>query len=248
MIVLGYESKKSHILGLTENEARVYLAALELGESTVARIARKAELKRTTASSIVDALKERGLMYASKNRGRNAYSAVSPKKFKEDFEAKQQSFDALLPELLSIANAIEHKPQIRYYEGFEGIKEAHHLTLAQKDHELLFWVSEVSLTHEHEEYWFRVYQPKRIENKIFMRAIVPNAKAPRWSKDADEKVLRKMRVDGSEHYTPRAEIILFGKRSILITSLKEQISLVIESPFLYTTLKSIFESHWRSLE
>jgi len=242
------KAKDLTFLGLTENEARVYLASLELGESTVARIARKAELKRTTTSSIVDALKERGLMYASKNRGRNVYNAVNPKKFKEDVAAKQQSLDALLPELLSIANAIEHKPKVRFYEGFEGIKEAHHLTLEQKDYELLFWVSEASLTHEHEEYWFRVYQPKRIENKIFMRAIVPDTKAPRWSQNTDEEVLRKVRVDRAEHYKPQSEVILFGSRSLLITSLKEQISLVIESPFLYATLKSIFESHWRLLE
>ena len=44
--------------GLTENEAKVYLAALELGETTVIRLAKKAGIKRPTTYLVVDSLKD----------------------------------------------------------------------------------------------------------------------------------------------------------------------------------------------
>ncbi len=55
--------------GLSENEAKVYLAALELGETSVYRLAKKSLVKRTTTYLAVETLKEKGLMnsYTSNN-------------------------------------------------------------------------------------------------------------------------------------------------------------------------------------
>ncbi|MBI2590251.1 TrmB family transcriptional regulator, partial [Candidatus Berkelbacteria bacterium] len=43
-------------LGFSENEARIYAANLELGPSTVADIARKAGVNRTTGYNILEVL------------------------------------------------------------------------------------------------------------------------------------------------------------------------------------------------
>ena len=49
-------------LGLTEKEARIYLAALELGPSTVQEIAKKTGLIRTTVYNQIKILSEKGLL------------------------------------------------------------------------------------------------------------------------------------------------------------------------------------------
>ena len=49
--------EKLEQIGLDPKEAKVYLAMLELGETTVARIAQKSKIKRTTAYDLVDSLK-----------------------------------------------------------------------------------------------------------------------------------------------------------------------------------------------
>ncbi len=49
-------------LGLTETEARVYLAGITLGPATVSSIAQKANVKRTTVYPAIRTLKKKGLM------------------------------------------------------------------------------------------------------------------------------------------------------------------------------------------
>ena len=47
-------------VGLSENEARVYLSAASLGPSTVQKITGAAGVKRTTGYSVLESLKSRG--------------------------------------------------------------------------------------------------------------------------------------------------------------------------------------------
>ena len=49
-------------IGLSEKQAGIYLAALELGETTVKEIAKKAEIKRTTIYDLLDEMIESGLI------------------------------------------------------------------------------------------------------------------------------------------------------------------------------------------
>ena len=49
-------------MGLSDNEASVYLSSLSLGPSTIQRIANNAKVKRTTVYTTIDTLKQKGLM------------------------------------------------------------------------------------------------------------------------------------------------------------------------------------------
>ena len=49
-------------IGLSENEAKVYLAMLELGPSPVLEIAAKAGINRPTAYAQIESLKKMGLV------------------------------------------------------------------------------------------------------------------------------------------------------------------------------------------
>ena len=44
-------------IGLTENEAKIYLANLSIGPATAINIAKEAGIIRTTAYSVIEALK-----------------------------------------------------------------------------------------------------------------------------------------------------------------------------------------------
>ncbi len=52
-------------LGLVGKKARFYLAALELGDETVTRVARQAGLERTPAHALVDTLLGDCALYTS---------------------------------------------------------------------------------------------------------------------------------------------------------------------------------------
>ena len=64
--------------GLTEKQAKIYLACLELGQAKVPEIAKKAEIKRTTAYGILDELVSLGLVNYSQKNKQKLYRAGNP--------------------------------------------------------------------------------------------------------------------------------------------------------------------------
>ena len=108
-------------IGLTDKEVVVYLAALELGQAPVLRIAHKAGIKRPTAYVTLDSLRERGFIEVIPKGTTTLYQAVDPEKILRGFDEKVSAFRTALPELRSIANASPGKPRVRFYEGKKGI-------------------------------------------------------------------------------------------------------------------------------
>ena len=57
-------------LGFSDNEAIIYMATLETGVAAAQDIAEKAELKRTTTYSVLEALVKRGFVLKTQNKGK----------------------------------------------------------------------------------------------------------------------------------------------------------------------------------
>lgn len=108
-------------IGLSDKESAVYLAALELGQASVLRIAQKAGVKRPTAYITLAALGEKGFVEAIPKGATTLYQAVDPEKIHERFQKKIKAFGVILPELRSILNAAPGKPRVRFYEGRKSI-------------------------------------------------------------------------------------------------------------------------------
>jgi HTH-type transcriptional regulator, sugar sensing transcriptional regulator len=240
--------KQLEQLGFNPKEAKTYLALLELGEGTLADLARKSRIKRTTLYDIVRSLKDKGLISAVRSGGRLLYSAEDPRTLDDRLREQQTVLSTALPELLSITNALPQKPKIRYYEGIEGIKEVYRDTLEYPDQELLAWVSEEAGVAFDIDFLNQVYLPGRIRKKIWVRAIVPNIPLMREFLGEDLGTLRTTRGMDHARFPLDVEINLYGRRRVALMSFREQSGLIIENESIYTTFKSIFEQQWASLE
>lgn len=75
-------------LGLTEKEAKVYLANLALGPTTILQITRGAELKRTTVYSIIESLKQKGLINIEARGFKKLFVAENPERLESILEEK----------------------------------------------------------------------------------------------------------------------------------------------------------------
>jgi sugar-specific transcriptional regulator TrmB len=67
-------------LGLSENEAKVYMAMLELGPSVVVEIARKSGINRPTTYVQIESLKKKGLVSTQAKGKKQFFIAESPDK------------------------------------------------------------------------------------------------------------------------------------------------------------------------
>jgi sugar-specific transcriptional regulator TrmB len=232
--------------GFSEKEAKVYLAVLELGEGNIAKITKKSSIKRATVYLEIEALKEKGYVSLVKRRGHNIYMAENPKRIEDRLKEKTEAINKLMPELLSIANVMEHKPKVRYFEGIEGLKEIYKDTLQYSGTEILGWYSDDRIDYFDKEFVLDYYMKKRIANRIPMRMFAIESSFMKNIHSQDNVHLRQMKIIKSDKFTFASEINLYSRDKIAIISHRENIGLIIESKKIYDTLKNIFEIMWLS--
>lgn len=116
-------------LGLSEKEAYVYVASLELGPAAVQDISHKSKVNRATTYVMIESLIDRGLMGSFVKGKKRYYTPETPERLrsilrlqKKEIEEKENELETVLPMLMALFNVEGAKPQIRYLEGPEGIK------------------------------------------------------------------------------------------------------------------------------
>jgi len=233
--------------GFSEKEAEVYLAILELGEGNIAQVARKSGIKRATVYLEIDALREKGYVSTVKRRGRSIYLAENPQRIEQRLAEKQEAISKLMPELLSIANVMEHKPKVRYFEGTEGLKEIYKDTLSQGSSEIAGWYSDDRVLHFDKSFILDYYMKKRLEKKIPMRMFAIESAFMGTMQGHDKQQLRQMKLIKPGNYAFASEINLYGTDKVAIIAHRENMGLIIESKKIFDTLKGIFEIMWGSL-
>ena len=120
------ELQKSLIqLGLTEKQATVYLACLQLGTETVLHVSKFANLKRPTVYLILDELETMGLVSRIQRERKILFKAENPEAIISQLKLKQETALAILPSLKAIHNIDPEKPTIRIHEGISGVKNVY---------------------------------------------------------------------------------------------------------------------------
>lgn len=232
------------IAGLSENEAKVYLAALELGETSVYRLAKKSGVKRTTTYLAVENLKEKGLMSESIRDNATVCYAENPKKLTERLEEKKNALEKIMPELLAFTNLIDKKPKIRYFEGKEAYKEVFSDVLKHPDSEMLgtfnekFW--------DWESYFTEYFMPKRKEKKIWARILFKDSPELRSISQKINEYLSQVRLVSSEKFHIQIEMVVYGGNKVGFVSYEEEMAIIVESQKIHDTQKSFFEVIWDS--
>ncbi len=123
-------------LGLSEKEASVYLAMLELGPTGVGEISDKAQVNRSTTYLTMEGLKKRGLISCVDDGKHVVFSPESPSRLesilnqeRENVDRKQGSLLEAMPYFMGLFNSIQGKPSVRYFEGDDGIVAAREMLM-----------------------------------------------------------------------------------------------------------------------
>ncbi len=122
--------EKLTYFGLSDKEARIYIVLLELELASVSEVAKRAEVKRSTAYVVLESLKKSGLAGVSDDRKIQRYFASSPdillniaKETTKRQEKINEALKSIVPELKSFYKDSKHKPIIKVYEGKEAAKQ-----------------------------------------------------------------------------------------------------------------------------
>lgn len=97
-------------LGLSEKEAKVYLAALELGKCPVQKISQKAGVNRATTYFIIKGMMKKGLMSSYTEGKKQFFFAEAPEKLKILFKDQELALKRKEEYLEKIITKISNLP------------------------------------------------------------------------------------------------------------------------------------------
>ena len=108
-------------MGLTRNEAAIYLALLELGSAPVSGIAERTRLNRANMYNTISSLVRKGLISHIIRNNVKHFMAAKPARLMEILREKEEKLQLMLPQLESIEK-IPEKIKVEIYEEKEGVK------------------------------------------------------------------------------------------------------------------------------
>lgn len=235
-------------LGLTEEEARMYTALLELGGGYVSVLAKHAGMHRVSAYHTLDNLVEKRLATrVSKNRAK-FYAPEHPQTLVNLQKARLATADHLLPQLLSITNSLAAKPAIRYFEGREGVQHVLDLTLESKE-ELLVCTDLAAWMQAMPEYCLH-YTTTLRQKKRRMRILTPFKAAAQdfmmqhYPTETDKLYCEIFHVNASSFPISNHIIILEDQVAILQFDGANSMGVLMESGPFATSMRSLFHLGW----
>ena len=117
--------------GLSEKEADIYLTLLTSDTASAIDISRKTTLKKSSVYIILESLVKKGLVREVTVGKRVHYEAETPdilRAFIQDkrnrFEEEAKRIETIIGELKSLEKNLGDRPEVRFYEGREAIKNA----------------------------------------------------------------------------------------------------------------------------
>lgn len=242
------DSKYLTKLGLTEKEAGVYLASLELGSASVAEIGAKAKINRTTAYDILEYLAHYGIVSHVGDTKTKHYIAEPPEslvayldKKSKEFEQRAKAVKEILPELKGVYNSIPRKPKVRFYDGDEGIIAMYEDSLTAKT-EILSWL-DTSKTYGFSAKYFEDYYKRRAAKKIHIKAIVDDSPLSRELIKRDKAEDRDSRLISKEKIAIEPECYIYENK-VSFMSLREKFGVIIESQDIAEAQRKLYALAW----
>ncbi|MBM3261149.1 hypothetical protein FJY93_01885 [Candidatus Kaiserbacteria bacterium] len=234
-----------HLLGMTDMQARTYLAALELGEGTMQALARKSGLNRTTIYTFIDELKERGYILETRRAKRRVYSAVHPERLVEMQRTRLGGLEHILPELLAINNQATNKPKVTFYEGLKGIEDVYADMLREKK-EVVSYEDMDNLKTGLPERFFNSFPKERARRDILIRSISRDTPFAREFSTKNRGLLRETKFIPAGEL--RTDISIYGDKVALMDLRGSPPSCVlIENKNLADTLRTVWKQLWDRL-
>jgi len=237
-------------IGLTDGETKVYLALLQLGESTIGPIVRESRVTKSKIYDILDRLIDKGFVGYVIRSGKKHFSASDPKMIleyidqkAEEIEKTKEEADKLIPQLSAKLATMGQRKQAEIYEGFRGVKAVREELISDmKRGDEFLVLGAPKLANEKWEAWLLDFHKRRTARGVGMR-IIYNSDAHDYGKIRKRMRFTKVRYLPNELVSPNW-IDVFNDSVMFVTILKEPIGFVIRDRTLAQSFRSYFDLMW----
>lgn len=230
-------------IGLTKGEIKIYLALLELGQTTAGPIRKKTKVQNSVVHLCLNSLIEKSLVNYVKKGRKKFYTATKPENILTFIEEKKRRVEEMIPTLLE-----KQKEQARYdvsvYEGEKGFKAVQEDLLRElrsKDEFLVLGAPKEA--QERFETYFQDFHKRRIRKRVELRII--------YKKDAKEYVAKRNRLKFTQAKYLNEKLLtpmwttVYNNKTILFVAGDIFLSIVIENKTIADNFREFFELVWK---
>lgn len=233
-------------LGLTEKEARVYVALVELGRGTAYAISKISKIKRPTTYIVLEDLRRKGLVSKVPHIKNQIFIAKDPNELFTIQEEKIRNAKRALPGLLALSSAKDHSINTYFFEGMDGMKEALEYkrnTVADKELLCIYAKSDKGL-QSIPKFYFRHNEILEKQN-TFIRGFIPNHPSLKGFRKYDNTKEKEIITLPSKSFSPNVSLEI-SDSFVKILLHKQSQAMVIESKDYSQLMKQIFELIWQA--
>lgn len=235
-------------LGLSDKEAKLYLALLEHGDMTGYELAGFMGLKPTATYYTLDELRKKGLVNKIPYTSKQVFSARDPRDVVSQMHEKVKKVESALPKLLSLAN-VSTRANVHFFEGLTGCEQAFDMmTTHAKNKKMIGFYMYKDMLSEDQMKIDAAYKNKLLNIGCTIRGLSPEAE--RLKKHVDTYSRNdniSLKYLSRELYSPETSIETVGPAT-MIASYDLGQHLVIENHELARSMRQIFELLWNSAD
>jgi sugar-specific transcriptional regulator TrmB len=233
--------------GLSANEARIYLAMLNFGHSTILAISRETEIKRPTVYITIEKLLADGLVKTIIKGKKKYYLPEEPGKLLQLLEEKRRSIENILPDLKNNYFSKNEKPKVISYEGRDGIRKIYEETIRSRT-EVLWFGSVKDVVEEFKDSYDKICREESAYSKG-SREIVNNTSFDKnYAKKTNSQKNPKsnVRVLPNAHLFSSVDNIIYDNKVAILSIKKNYYGVVIEDSGIANAYRTMFELAWKS--
>jgi sugar-specific transcriptional regulator TrmB len=233
-------------IGLSDVEAQVYLAALSAGPATVLQLSRSTDVKRTTLYSVIESLKQKGLLKTEIKGLKRRFVAAHPENLALVLEKRARDFNAFVPLLSQLYNDKANEASITYHEGLEAIKTVYEKLLKGVGRADPYLAISTEAFFEPDRPYFEKFIERRGRAYRGVRLILLDEPGAREQKKFERNFNQQIRF-----LPPGTKMdinIVITKDTLVLHQLRPPIhALVIKTPTIIESHRALFETLWERL-
>ena len=232
-------------IGLTDKEASIYLALLQVDNASVASMSQKTKIKRPTVYVVLESLLKKGLVSQVQIGKKTHYQAEPPERLETYVERRKIMLDEqsrrlkdIIPQIKIVQREMGERPIIKYFEGRDGAisayEEFYEMHNDNKTKEGYFIYNRDLLKETFTEKERDKFRSIRLGKNVQPVSVYTKKEGDEHFEDPG----KRSRID-SQKYPIQTDITIIEDRIIISTLGNAIVSILIKNKDLAVTLASL---------
>lgn len=234
-------------LGLSKNEATIYIFLLKNPNITTGLIIKETRISNSRVYESLNSLISKGLVTYTVQKDGKYFNASPPEKFLEKEEERKKQIEELLPELKRIKTEKRFRTNTAVFEGFEGFKTAFKKIIDDCPKEEKIYIlgfSEQSYATESLRVFLTNMNLKSAQKRHKLKILLDSSVKETLGKDREKEKNTEVRYMPKGYISPGA-IDVFGDYVYIFLWEEKPFVFMIKNERIAESFKQYFSFLWK---